>query len=941
MGAKVPLLRAAALQAIRICALLALSSSIALSEDAGGAPAREAHDAHARNLAAIPNVALPALIPSGCVTNPFPSTPSGPSYSADFSGSTYVSGSQFRLTAWREACRNDPTRSAVFVRYTLLAGPRIFVCGGGGALEAIQNGTRYSSLLEAFQYSSTNNYLNSYCSYVTSAQTFLIDQWTIYTNFNDQEEFTVRYGHNDAYRLTIPRYTPNVPRRTLTVQLIGTGQGRVTSSPSGISCSTGSCQSDFYEGTTVTLTAVALGTSTFAGWGGSCSGSLGTTTISITAAKTCTARFNPAAVNPETGWWWASSEPGRGYSIELKNGRVFIASYAYRGDGSPAWYLSSGTWDGQSLSTSLDEYEGGQSLWSGWRPAARRGTVATATLTFSTPTRGSIAWSDGRVSSIERFMFAGDVQSEPAPSPEPKPVVPLAAPVDEASALNARVAAIGSVRVLVGLKQDGRTGGDQGVPVAQRMAATGSKLHYSLRSLPIAVATVTPAGLEALRIDPNVSFVHEDKIERIFLASSAPKIGAHQAWWAYDAQGAGQVIAVLDTGVDSGHPFFGGRVIQEACFSTTEPAYTATTHCPNGEATAIGPGSAAYCRSDPGSCRHGTHVAGITAGGTSGMWGIAPQASIVAVQVFTTFSAREICGSANVCIGAFNSDVLRALEWVRDSAPHLGISSINMSIGAGRFTTYCDSDVRKPVIDQLRAMGIPTIIATGNEFYGNAVASPACISSAIRVGATNNLDVVQTFTNEWALPMLVAPGYLVRSSVPGGGFASLSGTSMAAPHVAGAWAALKSLRPDASVDMMYQLFTSTARSVRGVFNYPRIDLGVAAYRLTSIETGWWWNPSEPGRGFFVEVQRGNLFISVYMYGADQRAAWYIANGPYTRGTFTGNVMEFSGGQPIGGEWRQAQPRADYGQITLLPTGDGKVQATLPTGQQITLSRFAF
>ena len=354
-----------------------------------------------------------------------------------------------------------------------------------------------------------------------------------------------------------------------------------------------------------------------------------------------------------------------------------------------------------------------------------------------------------------------------------------------------------------------------------------------------------------------------------------------------------------------------------------------------------GPGTGTYCTSVPGSCRHGTHVAGIAAGRGAGISGIAPQARLISVQVFTTFTAREVCGSASPCIGSFNSDTLRALEWVRNHAVEFGIASVNMSIGGGRYSSYCDTDARKPVIDQLRALGVATVIATGNEYYGSSVASPACISSAIRVGATTLSDTVPFFTNEWSLPMLVAPGVSIRSSVPGGGFAALSGTSMATPHVAGAWAALKSLRPTASVDTIYQLINSSARSVRGVYTYPRLDVGAASDQLLAIETGWWWNPSEPGRGFFAEVQRGTLFLSVFGYGEDERSVWHIANGQYSRGVFQANLMEFGGGQTLGGGWRQPSVAADRGTITLQPLGDGRIQAMLSNGRQIMLSRFSF
>ena len=102
----------------------------------------------------------PSSITSGCVNNPFPTQPSRASYSAEFSDTTFSNGNRFRLTAWREPCANDPLRSAVFVRYTILTGSSVFVCGAGGSLQAFQNGTLYYSILEVWRYSATSNYLN-------------------------------------------------------------------------------------------------------------------------------------------------------------------------------------------------------------------------------------------------------------------------------------------------------------------------------------------------------------------------------------------------------------------------------------------------------------------------------------------------------------------------------------------------------------------------------------------------------------------------------------------------------------------------------------------------------------------------------------------------------------------------------------------------------------
>ena len=137
------------------------------------------------------------------------------------------------------------------------------------------------------------------------------------------------------------------------------------------------------------------------------------------------------------------------------------------------------------------------------------------------------------------------------------------------------------------------------------------------------------------------------------------------------------------------------------------------------------------------------------------------------------------------------------------------IAAVNLSLGGGGFTNpaTCDSVNRstKAVIDQLRSVGIPTVIASGNAGLLNAVSYPACISSAVSVGSTDDgslgtgTDAVSYFTNRAFFLRLLAPGQWINSSVPGGGFANFSGTSMAAPHVAGAWALIRSAAPQLTV----------------------------------------------------------------------------------------------------------------------------------------------
>jgi subtilisin family serine protease len=282
------------------------------------------------------------------------------------------------------------------------------------------------------------------------------------------------------------------------------------------------------------------------------------------------------------------------------------------------------------------------------------------------------------------------------------------------------------------------------------------------------------------------------------LGSSIPVIGANIAQ-AAGVRGAGQVVAVLDTGVQKTHPFLSGKVVSEACYSTTNSAYPSFSVCPGGVAASTASGSGVNCDVNVNGCQHGTHVAGIAAGrggGSTGVTfsGVAPDAQVIAVQVFSRFTSTTYCGSSTPCVLSFTSDQIKGLERVYALRNTYKIAAINMSLGGGRHFTYCDSDSRKPIIDLLRGAGIATVIASGNDGFRDSVGAPSCISTAVTVGATDDADNVASFSNIDDTVDFLAPGVNITSSIPvsgGSAYATWNGTSMATPHVAGAFALFK------------------------------------------------------------------------------------------------------------------------------------------------------
>ena len=390
----------------------------------------------------------------------------------------------------------------------------------------------------------------------------------------------------------------------------------------------------------------------------------------------------------------------------------------------------------------------------------------------------------------------------------------------------------GSARVIVRLNAHASV--DAGTPsdahaVAQRqdIASARSAVKSHLKgykhaivreydALPFLALEAGPDALGMLEALPGlVAQVSEDRIDHIQMVQSGPIVQASQAW-AAGFDGSGTVVAVLDTGIMKAHSFVSGKVIAEACFSsntTLAGAYTVTSFCPGRAPTATEAGSGVNCPASIVGCDHGTHVAGIVAGGTTSVpgAGVAPGAKLIAIQVFSRFPAGYPACGARPCALSFTSDQIAALNYVynqRTAFAGKTIAAINMSLGGGEFLAPCSRDTRATPIARLRAAGIATVIASGNSGYTDAMHAPGCVPGAVSVGSTDDssfgtvLDRVSSFSNSASFLSLLAPGQWISSSVPPSGFSNFAGTSMATPHVAGAFAVLREANPAATVDAL-------------------------------------------------------------------------------------------------------------------------------------------
>jgi serine protease len=363
--------------------------------------------------------------------------------------------------------------------------------------------------------------------------------------------------------------------------------------------------------------------------------------------------------------------------------------------------------------------------------------------------------------------------------------------------------------------------------------ARGAPAITRLTTVPAFAITVTLAELEALARDRRVVAIDIDRRMIPHLDTTLPLIGMDVVN-AGGGTGVNRTVVVIDTGVQRDHIFTGlTRLIagQEACFLDF-------AGCPNGLSEMIGTGAGAA----QGSQSHGTHVSGIVLGNRaagSPLKGVARRAKLIPINIFGTAGSTSF------------STIQRAFEHVEDvviADPTLRISSINMSVGGGNTPGNCDDDptmaLLKPVIDRLRSRNVLSVISAGNNSTTTNMSFPACLSSMVSVAATSKTGIVSSYTSISRTTDLFGPGGdfpapgCVVSSVPTNSFAAFCGTSMAAPHVAGAIAVLKQKVPAANHCRIENALKQTGIATTdtrggGLFTKPRIQVDAALGLLLS------------------------------------------------------------------------------------------------------------
>ena len=343
-------------------------------------------------------------------------------------------------------------------------------------------------------------------------------------------------------------------------------------------------------------------------------------------------------------------------------------------------------------------------------------------------------------------------------------------------------------------------------------AQSGATLHYRYaHALKGFAATIPAAAVEGISRNPNVAFIEADGIVTTTTADntvsswgldridqqSLPLSGSYS----WNEDGTGVTAYIIDTGIRTAHVDFGGRA------SVGFDALGGTGQDCNG---------------------HGTHVAG-TVGGAE--YGVARNVDLVAVRVLN-------------CAGSGTwSGVIAGVDWVKQHAAQPAVA--NMSLGGG-FSSSLNTAVKNAVLS-----GVTFAVAAGNSNANACNYSPASTAEALTVGATTSSDARASYSNYGTCLDIFAPGSSITSawSTSNTAINTISGTSMASPHVAGAAALYLDANSNASPSQVASALTSNATSGK-VTNPGSGSPNLLLYTLGSAE------PPPPPPGGFVLTATG-------------------------------------------------------------------------------------
>ncbi len=314
---------------------------------------------------------------------------------------------------------------------------------------------------------------------------------------------------------------------------------------------------------------------------------------------------------------------------------------------------------------------------------------------------------------------------------------------------------------------------------AQELARShgGSVTHVYQHALKGFAVRLTADRAEALARNPRVAYVEPDQVVHAVATQTPATWGLDRIdqralplnnSYTYNQTGAGVQAYIIDTGIRATHAEFTGRMGNGADFVGDGQG---TNDC-NG---------------------HGTHVAGTTGGTT---YGVAKQVTLHAVRVLNCQGSGSTSG------------VIAGVDWVTNNSPSPAVA--NMSLGGG-ISASLDNAVSNSINS-----GVSYAVAAGNSNANACNSSPARVAAANTVGATTNTDARSSFSNFGTCLDIFAPGSSITSAWSTSNTATntISGTSMASPHVAGAIALYLQTNPGASAATVTQALVNNSTTGR-------------------------------------------------------------------------------------------------------------------------------